>query len=90
MIERILDDQPAPSDDPLVEGEPCCLEFSAPGGQLVAMMLIRQVPVEDVVLGIIPMFRAQTGFQGPLCFKTRPLNVAEQVALAAAQAASSQ
>lgn len=86
MAERIMDDQPAPSDDPIVPGEPCCLEFSAPGGQLMAMMLIREVPVEDVVLGIIPMFRSQTGYQGPLCFKKRPLNVAEQVAVAAAQA----
>jgi hypothetical protein len=89
MAEHILEDQPAPGDGPIVAGEPCCLEFSAPGGQLIAMMLVRQVPVEDVVLGIIPAFHAQTGFQGVLCFKTRPLNVAEQVALAAAQASSS-
>lgn len=83
MPNSIAEDQPIPEDEPCVEGEPCCIELSAPGGQPVALMFAYRVPVEVVVMSIIPTFRAQSGYPGPLMFKVRDLSVAEQVALAA-------
>jgi hypothetical protein len=83
-----LDDQPMPGDTPAQMGEPCCVELTAPGGQLVAMLLIQRVPVEDVVLSVLPTFRAQTGVTAPLSFKVRALSEAEQAALQAMPAAA--
>ncbi len=85
-----LEDQPRPGDAPALTGEPCCVELTAPGGQVIGMLLIQRVPVEDVVLSVIPTFRAQTGVTGPLGFKLRALSETEQKALQEMQAQQGQ
>jgi hypothetical protein len=78
-------DQPMPGDEPELTGEACCLELYAPGGQLIAMLLMQRVPVEDVALRVIPGFRAQSGLRGPVGFKMRALTADEQAAVHAMQ-----
>lgn len=78
-------DQPMPGDALIPEGRPCCLELTAPSGQAIARLVFLEVPIEDIVLTVIPAFRQQSGIRGPLGFFVRALTEAEQKALAVAQ-----
>jgi hypothetical protein len=78
-------DQPKPGFEVVTESEPLCLELLAPGGQLMAQLLIPGVTIEDVVLRVIPAFRMQTGVRHPVQFKLRSLTAQEREFLQAAQ-----
>jgi hypothetical protein len=76
-----MDDQPLPGDAPEISDELCCVELTAPGGQMVALLFIQRVPIHDLVLTVLPTFRKQSGMQGPIGFKMRAMSAAELDAL---------